>query len=48
MKMINVLGECGRNDCSNMRYLANRCREHYGDEIKYLRKEKRQQNGMVL
>lgn len=24
-----MLGECGRDDCTERRFLANRCRKHY-------------------
>jgi len=47
MSMVNILGKCGIDDCNKARYLANRCREHYDDEIRQLRKEKRKQNEMV-
>ncbi len=45
--MKSILGECGKDGCNKVRYLANRCKEHYEGEMKYLRKEKRKQHEMV-
>ena len=46
-KMKDILGECGRDDCDNVRYLANRCRKHYSEEMKHIKKMKIEENEMV-
>ena len=46
-KMIEILGKCGKDNCDKIKYAANRCIEHYDEEITQLRKWKRIQYEVV-